>query len=368
MPHRFTRSRSKQENVEMLTEPLIYPSRKTQASPIKGVKRRSGKGYIKRTNSKATLNKTRTRSESAKSATQIETKSIVTRKRVERILEKSPGRRMSLRRRSKMEEEEENENEEEEEEEKEEKDADDNDEMKEKKKIEKKPTKSRRGQHLRKGARQKNKDIEKPQENECDLELEEMLQDVDEDDGSFDMIEDSIETGDTSRTKNHKMKNTKRLTSRENELNSPKCKNSFERGSFFYVDMTQFLNRDSKSIMSENEHIFKKIKIDEGFAHSSTKMGISYNSLKIKKIEGDLEKNLFKLSTRFQKKEKLREEDEESTQLSNITREFENNSFSGAEYISSDIGKIIKTIHFLLTKNTDLLHKTVRIEKENLIC
>ena len=59
------------------------------------------------------------------------------------------------------------------------------------------------------------------------MELEEMLQDVDEDDGSFDIIEDSVETGESSRTKNHRGKNSKRLTSRENELSSPKCKSLF---------------------------------------------------------------------------------------------------------------------------------------------
>jgi len=134
---------------------------------------------------------------------------------------------------------------------------------------------------------------------------------------------------------------------------------------FLIIDITQFLSQE-KNILSENEFIMKKIKttnpIEEGFAHSSTKIGLSYNSLKLKKMEGDLEQYLYKLSAKFQKNEKLKEEDEESIQLFKIAREFENNIFSGAEFIDSDVGKIFKTIHFLLTKNMDQLNQTVKVK------
>lgn len=50
MPQRATRSRSKQENIEMLTEPLIYNSRKSHRSPLKGGKRRLTRSSIRRSN------------------------------------------------------------------------------------------------------------------------------------------------------------------------------------------------------------------------------------------------------------------------------------------------------------------------------
>ena len=202
----------------MLTEPLIYSSRKGQQSPNKTLRRGSTKGYIKRTNSKATLNKSRTRSESAKSTTKAESKTMITRKRFEREIEKTKGARTRSRGRGQMEEEEKQKDQSK----KEENNIEDEEEGK---KVVKKLTKSRRGQHLRKGVKQKDIIVEKPKELERDLELEEILQDVDvnEDDGGFDMIEDSIETGESQRTKSYKVKNAKRLAYRENELHSPKC-------------------------------------------------------------------------------------------------------------------------------------------------
>lgn len=88
---------------------------------------------------------------------------------------------------------------------------------------------------------------------------------------------------------------------------------------------------------------------------------MAYNSLKIRKFENDLEQILNKMSKKFLNKEKLQEDDPVLLHLLNVIQEFENNTFNGVEFINSDLGKLFKTVHFIFTKNKDLLCKTVII-------
>jgi len=337
---RFTRSTSKHSNVEMLTEPLIYNSRKGQASTLQKTR-----GSLKRGNTRLVIEKLRARREASQSGGKIESRTVTTRLTITKEKLKSPGKRGNNRRRMQKQDEEDN-GENGEEGDDEENNSDQEEEKGDKNK--KKAETTRRGGRVtrssvtKKSTPQKN-DRSKGKEAEKDMELEEMLKDVDEDEDDFELnsdddLEKEVKTSNGKRALNHK--------------SSP-----------------QYL-RGKKGLTSDKEHIMKKLKtgkaIDHSpmngpsdstglYANSSTKTVVAYNSLKLKRFEEDLEDILNKLVSRFQKKERLSEETEEVVQLLNIVRDIETNSMTGEDFINSEVAKILKTIQYISNRNKDLL-------------
>jgi len=59
------------------------------------------------------------------------------------------------------------------------------------------------------------------------------------------------------------------------------------------------------------------------------------------------------LAKKFNKKEKLKENDEELVKLKQTANEFDKSGFTGAELISSDSGRIVKTAIYLIKKNKE---------------
>jgi len=112
------------------------------------------------------------------------------------------------------------------------------------------------------------------------------------------------------------------------------------------------------------EMITKKVKKETMGAmmdkNEETKIVVSYNSVKIKKFEKDLENILNKLSTKFQRKDKSKDDEESVVQLINLIKDLEDSSFNGSEYVNCELGKLFKTIQFLFILNKELLSKTVR--------
>lgn len=113
------------------------------------------------------------------------------------------------------------------------------------------------------------------------------------------------------------------------------------------------------------EMITKKVKKETMGAmmdkNEETKIVVSYNSVKIKKFEKDLENILNKLSTKFQRKDKSKDDEESVVQLINLIKDLEDSSFNGSEYVNCELGKLFKTIQFLFILNKELLSKTVRM-------
>ena len=70
-------------------------------------------------------------------------------------------------------------------------------------------------------------------------------------------------------------------------------------------------------------------------------------------------RSLERLSTRFSTNEKFKDYDSDLIKLLDIIQEFESKAFNGSEFIASDLGKLFKTIHYLLVKNKARLTKTV---------
>ena len=131
------------------------------------------------------------------------------------------------------------------------------------------------------------------------------------------------------------------------------------------------------TLNSEQELVLKKTKLTQDiegktiktldsktvdiapFANNTTKTMMAYNSLKIKKLENDLDQIMNRISNKILEMNKIPDEDGDIAQLTTITKEFENNTYSGSELINSDLGKLFKTLHFLLTKHKDILSKSV---------
>lgn len=184
---RFTRSTSKHGHVEMFTEPLIYSTRKGQASGLQKTR-----GSLKRGNTRLVIEKLKARREASQSAGKTETR--ITRQAMAKEKQKSPAKRGGGRRRMQVENDEEDDdpenNSEEEEEEKEDKS--------------KKVGVNRRGGRVtrsslnKKSTPQKN-DRTRGKEDDKDFELEEMLKDVDENEDDFDVNSDDYLEKDTKK-------------------------------------------------------------------------------------------------------------------------------------------------------------------------
>lgn len=95
--------------------------------------------------------------------------------------------------------------------------------------------------------------------------------------------------------------------------------------------------------------------------NSEVKALVAYNSLMIRKFENDMEDLLEKLVTKFKNKQKLQENDPDQIKLFNIINEFQKNKFDGSEFISSEVGKLFKTLHRLLISHRFLLSSTVSV-------
>ena len=100
----------------------------------------------------------------------------------------------------------------------------------------------------------------------------------------------------------------------------------------------------------------KKLNSDEDRFARFTK---GQNTQLIKKLENDLEEVLSVLSKRFKNREKLRDDDPELAKLFGSISDFENNTFIGSEFITSEVGKLVKPIYVMLSKCRDLLGKQV---------
>ena len=84
----------------------------------------------------------------------------------------------------------------------------------------------------------------------------------------------------------------------------------------------------------------------------------------ISKFENDLENLLENLSLRCSKPERFDDLDPDITKLYNIMSEFDKYIFNGPELINSNIGKLFKTINFLLIQNKPRLNKAVHYLSE----
>ena len=133
--------------------------------------------------------------------------------------------------------------------------------------------------------------------------------------------------------------------------------------------------RQTRNISSE--FIYKKPKLSPSFQKKLTsitptilkdkvetnvkseKSSINFNKLMISKFENDLENLLNNLSANFSKPERIDDLDPDTSKLFNIMTEFDKHIFNGAEIINSNIGKLFKTIHFLLIQNKAKLNKAV---------
>ena len=89
---------------------------------------------------------------------------------------------------------------------------------------------------------------------------------------------------------------------------------------------------------------------------------LAYNSLMIRKFENDLEQILIRISAKFKDREAMEENDYDHVKLTNIVAEFEKSQFNGSEFISSEVGKLFKTILKLFVSNKALLNSSVLVE------
>ena len=127
---------------------------------------------------------------------------------------------------------------------------------------------------------------------------------------------------------------------------------------------------------SQTEYISKKPKLSPNFEKKFTsikptilkekvtdgeigqKNTQNFNKLMISKFENDLENLLNSLTEKCQKgpNDKLDKNDPDLIKLFNIINEFEKHFFNGPELINSNLGKLFKTIHFLLIQNKSKLN------------
>ena len=137
------------------------------------------------------------------------------------------------------------------------------------------------------------------------------------------------------------------------------------------------MNDQRQARNTSSEFIYKKPKLSPSFEKKLTsitptilkekletnvknqKNSINFNKLMISKFENDLENLLQNLSAKFSKPERFDDLDPDTTKLFNIMTEFDKHIFNGPELINSNIGKLFKTIHFLLIQNKVKFNKAV---------
>ena len=149
------------------------------------------------------------------------------------------------------------------------------------------------------------------------------------------------------------------------------------------MSLSVFINLDSTNLKAKehrataSEMIVKKVKMSPCLQQKMTsvkgtslkeiqkprnnimKAMLAYNSLMIRKFETDLEQILIRLSAKFKDREIIPENDYDSMRLTNIIAEFEKSQFNGSEFISSEVGKLFKTILRLMASNKNLLNSSV---------
>jgi len=199
-----------------------------------------------------------------------------------------------------------------------------------------------------------------PKNIDLDLELAKELEDIDDEEEyeSFDLNIEACEELELGLDQQHS------VTSEKDDNNVGKRSREKEPKAPIYAGKTQ------ENVETNKEVITKKLKASPKSGesmgalmdnHVGSKIVVSYNSAKIKKLEKNLQNILHKVFEKFQRKEKSKDDEESAIQLINLIKEIEESSFTGTEYTNSELGKLFKTIQFLFILNKELLSKTEEI-------
>jgi len=124
------------------------------------------------------------------------------------------------------------------------------------------------------------------------------------------------------------------------------------------------INKKSKMTSNSQENDITDQENAGETVKASSNTPRAYNNMILKKFESDLEKIMNSLTEKASKKEKLKEDDQNIEKLIQLIAEFDKNNFNGSEFINSQIGKLFKTIQYILVHNKDMLNKKVLIKRK----